>query len=335
MVFSSTEILTMTLAGFLTIFGVLLIVFRYANHESVFFALSCLIFSTGLISGQLLFSEEVYQISCLFTWPSFFIFSRLQNNRVRYKLINLWHYAIPMLWVFVVSMTPIEMRRGIFDALYLFQMLVYVGLSLSEFSKAQKSKRSSLFKNQYINVLLIGLVILLLTRFTLPIITTSVTDTFHLLVAVYFVVLSGFFVDLPVRATYQTDDIDQLHELANYEEQMKRKLKHIMHQEKAYLNPELTLNDLSVLAEVKLPDLSSFINTSLGKNFNDYVNDYRVDEFKKLVKSEATDPRATMMELAYESGFNSKASFNRIFKEHTGKTPTQYRREVKSSSDVL
>lgn len=332
MVLSGTEIFTIAWAGFLTIFGVLLIIFRYANHDSIFFALSCLIFSVVLIPEKFLFYEEVYQVACLLTWPSFFIFSKLQNHHVGFRIKYLWHYITPMLWILVDSIIPIEMRSGIFDGLYLFQMLVYVGLSLSELNKAQKSNSSSLFKNQYINVLLTGLVILLLTRFTLPVLTTSVISIFHLLVAAYFVLVAVFFIDRPVRATYQTDDLDQSHELANYEEQMKRKLKRIMHDEKAYLNPELTLNDLALLAQVKLPELSGFINTNLGKNFNDYVNEYRVEEFKMLVGAKSTDPRATIMELAYESGFNSKASFNRIFKEHTGITPTQFKRDIQNRS---
>uniref|UniRef100_UPI004049057E helix-turn-helix domain-containing protein n=1 Tax=Fulvivirga sp. TaxID=1931237 RepID=UPI004049057E len=336
MVFSTTEIITIALAGFLAAFGLLLIVFRRANHDSVAFALSCVIFSVVLVSGQFLFSEKVYQMACLITWPSFFIFSKLQNGHGRIQFQHLGHYVVSVFWVLTVSIIPFEMRGGIFDGLYLFQMLVYVGLSLSEFNKTQKKSRSNgLYKNQYFNVLQAGLVVLLLTRFTLPILSTGVMDIFHLAVAVYFVSVSGFFVDRPIRATYHTHDTDQSHELANYEEQMKRKLKLVMNDNKAYLNPDLTLNDLAVLAEVKIPELSGFINANLGKNFNDYINDYRVDEFKKLVKSKSTDPRATIMELAYESGFNSKASFNRIFKEHTGITPTEYRREFKSSPDVL
>ncbi|MTI40066.1 helix-turn-helix domain-containing protein, partial [Fulvivirga lutimaris] len=319
MVFSGTDIFIMALAGFLAIFGVLLIIFRHATHGSVFFALSCLTFSAVLVSGLLLFSEVVYQSFCLIIWPSFLIFSKLQSDNIGYRIKYLWHYITPILWILVDSIIPTEMRNGIFDALYLIQILVYVGLSLSEFNKAKKSNSSSLFKKQYLNVLLIGLVILLLTRFTLPIFTTNVMGAFHLVVAFYLIAVSGFFVDSPVRASYQTDDIDQSHELANYEEQMKRKLKRIMNDEKAYLNPELTLNDLALLADLKLPELSGFINTNLGKNFNDYVNDYRVEEFKKLVRAKSTDPKATVMELAYTSGFNSKASFNRIFKEHTGK----------------
>lgn len=245
---------------------------------------------------------------------------------------------IAILWLLFLNIVPVALGGGVFEALYLIQFLLYLALSLAEIHKATRhAKNEAYFKPYYLKFLFNGLIVLLILRFILPILinnSADVTDIFLLFVAGYLIIISGFFIAQPVQTGYKNEDASQSHELANYEEEMKRKLIRIMERDKAYLNPELTLNHLSALAEVKLPELSSFINTNLGKNFNDYVNDYRVAEFKRLI-SKDIDPRATIMELAYESGFNSKASFNRIFKAHVGSTPSQFKRDIKNSLNAF
>jgi AraC-like DNA-binding protein len=339
MIFGYTEIISIAVVGFFFFISILLIAFRRADIELLTFAFLCLTLATVLAIRTLTNTTWFYEVMSLLIWPCFYLFSVVHDNRNGIPLNYLLHYIIPVIWVLSRTIIPQEMRSGIFDGLYLLQFLVYAGLSLSELSKTLKSHRNrGAFKAHYLKFLFLGLIVLVITRFTLPVIfyqPVQVVDLFHLATALYLVIVSGFFINRPILPTNQNGDSYQSHELANYEEQMKRKLKLVMNDNKAYLNPDLTLNDLAVLAEVKIPELSGFINANLGKNFNDYINDYRVDEFKKLVKSKSTDPRATIMELAYESGFNSKASFNRIFKEHTGITPTEYRREAKSSPDML
>lgn len=262
------------------------------------------------------------------------MFSRAQHNRDHIGLNYFWHLLTPLIWILASRIIPAEMQAGIFEGLYLFQFLIYLGLSLYEINKTQRlGKSKRFFKPRYLQFLLLGLMILLIIRFSLPVLISdaaSVMNLFHLTVAIYFVVTAGFFIDQPFQVNNKKDDLMQSHELANYGEEMKRKLKYAMQVDQAYLNPELSLNDLSGLMNVKPTELSSFINTNLGKNFNDYVNDHRVNEFKKLVTALTADPHATIMELAYQSGFNSKASFNRIFREYTGTTPTQFKRDAKN-----
>lgn len=107
-----------------------------------------------------------------------------------------------------------------------------------------------------------------------------------------------------------------------------------MQKEKPYLNPELTLADLSRQTDVSMDYLSNILNKHLHKSFFDFINHYRIKEFKNHCKN-GLDPKYTIMGMAYESGFNSKATFNRVFKKHTGSTPGEYiakAREFKTSS---
>jgi AraC-like DNA-binding protein len=103
----------------------------------------------------------------------------------------------------------------------------------------------------------------------------------------------------------------------------KEKLEKAMVVEKLYRNPELTLSDLASYLGTNPSLLSKIINRSFDKNFNDFVNQYRVLE----VKEQLSNPELahlTIMSLAYDAGFNSKATFNRAFKKFTGDNPRKY-----------
>lgn len=96
-----------------------------------------------------------------------------------------------------------------------------------------------------------------------------------------------------------------------------------MKEKKPYLNPELSLETLSNCLKVTAEYLSGVLNGSLNMNFYDFVNHYRIEEFKSLCKDPAKR-KLTIIALAMDSGFNSKATFNRVFKKSTGLTPSDY-----------
>lgn len=103
----------------------------------------------------------------------------------------------------------------------------------------------------------------------------------------------------------------------------KQKLLLIMEQEKPHLEPELTLADLSRKLKIAPPLLSQVINTAFEKNFNDFINAYRVEDFK--VRMQSPEVRhLSLLGIALDCGFNSKATFNRAFKKHTGQSPSEY-----------
>ncbi|WP_347921985.1 helix-turn-helix domain-containing protein [Pontimicrobium sp. SW4] len=90
-----------------------------------------------------------------------------------------------------------------------------------------------------------------------------------------------------------------------------------------YKEMNLSLNDLATKLDIHPNYLSQIINEKEGKNFYDFVNTFRVKEFKRLIKI-PENKQYTLLALAYDCGFNSKSSFNRYFKKSTGKTPSQY-----------
>lgn len=106
-------------------------------------------------------------------------------------------------------------------------------------------------------------------------------------------------------------------------EEWKEKVLRVVKEEKAYANPELTLTDLSKTLQTTPALLSRVINQGFAMNFNDYINYYRVEEVKEKLLDKANS-HLTIMSLAYDAGFNSKATFNRAFKKVTGNNPKEY-----------
>lgn len=113
--------------------------------------------------------------------------------------------------------------------------------------------------------------------------------------------------------------------LAYSEEQVVRVSRH-MEQARPYLNSNLRLEDLAHQVSLSPKLLSNLINREFDCNFFEYVNRYRLAE----VKAALTDPEqvdTSVLDVALRAGYNSKTTFNRLFKQDTGVTPSQYRKE--------
>lgn len=111
-------------------------------------------------------------------------------------------------------------------------------------------------------------------------------------------------------------------------EKFKKKLQNVMATEKSFLNPQLTLNDLAKELGVNSAVLSHAINSGFGKNFNDYINEFRIEAVKNKLQSREVK-NSTLLGIAFDCGFNSKATFNRAFKKFTNVSPREFLENVK------
>lgn len=105
------------------------------------------------------------------------------------------------------------------------------------------------------------------------------------------------------------------------------KLEEYMQVHQPHLQPELTLNMLADALEMSPRYLSQIINYHLGQNFSDFINTHRVEAAKNRLQN-PKDDKETILEVLYEVGFNSKSSFNAIFKKKTGMTPTEFKQSL-------
>jgi AraC-like DNA-binding protein len=92
---------------------------------------------------------------------------------------------------------------------------------------------------------------------------------------------------------------------------------------RTFINPNLSLNDLAQKLKMQPHLLSKVINDGFNKNFFDFINGYRIEEFKKLTRDKRYKHH-TFVSLAFEVGSNSKTAFNQSFKKMTGQTPREY-----------
>lgn len=105
--------------------------------------------------------------------------------------------------------------------------------------------------------------------------------------------------------------------------QHKTALNKLMTEQQPFLDSELTLMKLSEIARLSTHQLSYIINTGFDDNFFGYINNYRIEKAKELLTQ--SDSRYSILGIAFESGFNSKTTFNNTFKKITGLTPSEFK----------
>ena len=153
-------------------------------------------------------------------------------------------------------------------------------------------------------------------------------STIYVIYIGYFGIRQGrIFVGYPITDIEQTLEPvkqDQPGTTKNkYYSEIITRLTQLMESEQPHLDPELNLAGLSNLMKTKPDIISEVLNTSLNQNFFDFINKYRIEEFK-LKCLNAENKHLSVMGIAYESGFNSKAAFYRAFNKFEGMSPTAY-----------
>ena len=109
--------------------------------------------------------------------------------------------------------------------------------------------------------------------------------------------------------------------------ELKEKLKLLMQERKPHFDPTLTAVQLAEMMGLPIKDLSQLINVGFQEKFYDFVNRYRVEEFKRLIK-EGKHKNQTILAVAFDAGFNSKSTFNGAFKKFTQITPSEYLKDL-------
>ena len=105
------------------------------------------------------------------------------------------------------------------------------------------------------------------------------------------------------------------------------RIKHFMKTEKSYMDADLTLPGLASKLQIPSHHLSRVINEKFGLNFFDFINQYRIEEVKAKMANPEFD-NLSLLGIAFESGFNTKSAFNRVFKRMTGLTPSDYKKQL-------
>jgi AraC-like DNA-binding protein len=152
-------------------------------------------------------------------------------------------------------------------------------------------------------------------------------------IIIYYLSIYGYNIDQPAfyKLRFHPFFDKKADSVENKEEaKIKAELLQHLEKQKPFLNPELSLPDLARQMGYTTAQLSGVINKEVGKNFNELINTYRIQD----VKVRLVDPafsHLSILGIAFESGFNSKATFNRAFKQFTGQTPSEFMKAQKKT----
>ncbi len=135
------------------------------------------------------------------------------------------------------------------------------------------------------------------------------------------------------KQLYDTDSSYKKSGLLNQDmEKIFSSLELLMKTNKLYLESNLNLQDLAEKANFPQHHITQTLNSFAKQNFHDYINSYRVNEFIQKLKN-GDGNNFSLLGIAFDCGFNSKSSFNRIFKNSTGQSPSEYKNSLSKQAD--
>ncbi len=261
----------------------------------------------------------------LLVGPSLWFYGMvLFEKNKSFSLRNYIHYIPFVLFLFLIPVIP---RDGKFIALWdyglvVFHLLTYLILSCSVLYK-NRLKISKNVLHWYRNIL-IGIILIWfyyvsnLFSLSLDYITGPIFYTFLIYAFTYlFLNRHKFYLE-----KYSNSSLDK-----NSSRDLFEKIKELFDSEHIFLDETITLNSVSEKLNVKAREVSQAINENKQQNFNEFVNHYRTEKAKTLLK-DSKYINEKIATIAYESGFGNVTSFNTVFKKKTGLTPSLYRNKV-------
>lgn len=295
----------------------------------------------------------------VFTWvPLYYFFvCSLLNTRFRIKSY-LWLHFLPFFLVLGILMKQfyfagtteklnlLERDSGfyttirMFDILFSIQVVMYnIAVIFKYNAYRKKVKELTKIRPEYdtwiriaIFTFLVACIITIAGK-SLSFLDISVKFKSYLLSDVAFLFFYSilFFVSITSPGLVHNEEKKGKYwysKLSSYETSVLMvRLDNYMKETQVYRRPGLSLKELASSVGFNERYLSQVINDVKGQNFYDFVNSYRVEHAKCLL-IQNKDNRRTMFDIFWESGFNSKTTFNTSFKKITGQTPTEYQRSL-------
>ena len=213
----------------------------------------------------------------------------------------------------------------------IFAMLKHRSTIVNEFSNIDGYKRIGWLFYVVISYNLYCLLLVITSALSIFIvISIPLTPMFNYSALLFTVYIFGFYglrqtviYKTPVVQPVQEDRYSKSQLTAEKKLRIKNRILKYFNEEKPYLNPELSMDILSGSLNIPKHQLTEVLNTEIGKNFFQFVNEYRVE----AVKEQLLNPKNiySIEAIGYDCGFSSKSSFFTVFKRITGKTPQEFR----------
>lgn len=356
MIVGLTQIIASVSVILLLLFTFLVLTLKQENNSSNFL-LSAFLFSNAMFivgyladSAQLtlnIYIPELTSIGFGFGYlfgPLLYFYTRsLTAHEFRFSLKTVWHF-IPFIAYFLLYLSNTDISWQIKDIILNFQIIPYMlacFVLISSFRKEISHYLSSFDKfNLNWLIYVVGGFLLMwlidLSAFIMIINDPSLVNTYRVFTFISLLINFIFAVLIIYKALQHPQLLasiikeakSQKYESSKLSDDEKanilRKIHDYFESDKPYLNPTVTIKDVSDETGIHIKYISQVINELLNKNFHDLVNSYRITEAKRRL-SDKSESEHTILEILYESGFNSKTTFNTVFKKYTGITPTEFR----------
>lgn len=322
--------------------GFYFILFARPRHSSNYF-LGILLVTLSIRIGKSVFyyfnpdlSEIFLQIgisSVAFVGPSIYLYFKSLTKDGFETHTSIYHYLPILILVLAIGILyPWESNPHVWyymlNAIY-WEWLIYIllsGFAIKDLFIILINKKQKLSQIQIwiLSILFGNLVIWIAYKvgnYTSYIVgALSFSFVFYLLFLMIFFIRkkNTTFLGRPIKYGDKKIDNEEAIEMENL-------LTSTLNGKKLYKNPELKLPDLAKEINILPHRLSQFINDNLQKNFALYINEYRIEEAKSLIKSES---HMKLESIGYECGFNSKSTFYSAFKKVTGTTPAKYQESI-------
>jgi len=342
---SSSHIFLIVISGLGTVHGLFLALFLWNYHKGSQLAnrlLSALLFILTFRIGKsvfLEFSDEI-AIELIFTGlgsmlaigPLFYLFSNACcDSSFQLKKKHLLHFLPSLsgiafgLWLNEESAK--EIPNLFFVVLFLSYYLHFLSYLIASlwYIRNQKKDGTPPKTIAFLKLLVYALIVIWVVYFLnllddiVPYIFGPILYSIVAYVVSFIVIKKGYLQEIH-KLKYSTTSVSE-----EKTAQLFEKVKTLMKMEKLFKNPEVSLKSLSKTLKVTPQVLSMTINQKTGKNFNAFINHYRIEEAAKLLKNDEFSGH-TILAIAYEVGFNSISSFNTNFKAQIGKTPAAHRK---------
>lgn len=334
-------------------------------HLSIF----VIIYQKQFYSFPNLFGIE--QALPLLHGPILYLYTKALTSAKKFSWLSLLHFLpaiLVLFYIFPFILLPIEEKIPIYNqsinkyanfqkilvVCIVLSGFTYITLSLKLLTKYKKLLTDNFSYTDKINLDWLYRLIIGLAGIWLIILFVERDDVIFASVAVYVLfigyygikhvgVFSNYSHTMTLEENQELKEVDEFsvngstkYQYSNLTDDvlttLNDKLTDLMNQRKLFLEPDLTLSILAQELDINPNTLSEVINRIQKMNFYDYVNKLRVEEFKVLVTI-PTNKKFTLLALAYQSGFNSKTSFNRNFKKITGLIPSEYVSKIKNTDE--
>ncbi|MEW6983513.1 helix-turn-helix domain-containing protein [Colwelliaceae bacterium 6471] len=346
---SPVSILQVVFACQMTFSAILIWNLKRYRYLAIFFIFQAVLSATNAFE-QINASKQYYLITPVFTLligPILYFFIRSLVNEVPLKGSKKWtHFIFALLALPFTEHTQFIIACGTFSQviyLYLsFQLLArYHNTSKAFISDADRYELTWLVKALAVFTLVTVTDII---RMNLQTVTPeSIKALWYFINELLFFSISCFLTFKVIHKPILFEDMTSYEALDEHQstEDIKAEktlaieiftsINNEILEKKMFKQPRFSVTDLSKSTGINVKDISWAINLASERNFCDYINSLRIDDIKQqLLAGDASN--RSLLEIAFASGFNSKSTFNAVFKKEVGKTPSQFIRMNQKSS---